>query len=277
MTPLGQYALLVAFVLSTIGLVTTIRLIARLLGRTRTEPGKDVPFTGDSLSPKPAWVRYHLHYYGFALLFLAVDMEMAFMYSWAVVYQELNIEALADMIVFLGILFLGLRLGGCGRHTQRRQGSASSLSCTGSYELARGRIVLTRTYPVFAVARGLGHRSAAPDLSPAGRTTASAGRRVATTGLTPAPTLALAAPTTRPVTSPSPVPSPTYSVMTSGICIRGGVYSAGNERQRWFRRGMRYRAGVEGRISVMKRRGYLSRRRDKREQGFNRWVGSADS
>ncbi len=47
----------------------------------------------------------------------------------------------------------------------------------------------------------------------------------------------------------------------------------GYECQGWFRRGMRYRAGVEGRISVMKRRGYLSTCRDKGESGFGRWVG----
>ncbi len=45
------------------------------------------------------------------------------------------------------------------------------------------------------------------------------------------------------------------------------------ERQGWFRRGMRYRAGVEGRISVMKRRGYLGKCRDKGASGFGRWVG----
>ena len=45
------------------------------------------------------------------------------------------------------------------------------------------------------------------------------------------------------------------------------------ERQGWFRRGMRFRAGAEGRISVLKRRGYLGRCRDKGEQGFGRWVG----
>ncbi len=46
-----------------------------------------------------------------------------------------------------------------------------------------------------------------------------------------------------------------------------------HERQSWFRQGMRFRAGVEGRISVLKRRGYLGRCRDKGEEGFNRWVG----
>jgi IS5 family transposase len=46
-----------------------------------------------------------------------------------------------------------------------------------------------------------------------------------------------------------------------------------HERQGWFRRARRFRAGIEGRISVMKRREYLSRCRDKGEEGFGRWVG----
>ncbi len=111
MTPLQQYGLLLGMVVATVGLVATVYLIARSLGKTRGEPGKDVPFTGGTLSPKPAWVRYHIHYYGFALLFLAFDMEMAFMYPWAVVYQELGLTALLDMGVFLAILFLGLLYG----------------------------------------------------------------------------------------------------------------------------------------------------------------------
>jgi transposase, IS5 family len=45
------------------------------------------------------------------------------------------------------------------------------------------------------------------------------------------------------------------------------------ERQGWFRRAKRFRAGIEGRISVMKRRGYLGRCRDKGEEGFGRWIG----
>jgi IS5 family transposase len=46
-----------------------------------------------------------------------------------------------------------------------------------------------------------------------------------------------------------------------------------HERQGWFRRARRFRAGIEGRISVMKRRGYLGRCREKGEEGFGRWVG----
>jgi transposase, IS5 family len=45
------------------------------------------------------------------------------------------------------------------------------------------------------------------------------------------------------------------------------------EKQRWFKRARRFRAGIEGRISVMKRREHLGRCRDKGEEGFGRWVG----
>jgi IS5 family transposase len=45
------------------------------------------------------------------------------------------------------------------------------------------------------------------------------------------------------------------------------------ERERWFRRGYRFRAGIEGRISVLKRRYGLGRCRDHGEDGLSRWVG----
>nr|MBA3583669.1 NADH-quinone oxidoreductase subunit A [Gemmatimonadota bacterium] len=81
---------------------------------------KDVPATAGELSPEPVWVRYHVRYYGYALLFLAFNMEMAFMYPWAVVYKELGLTALLDMGVFLMVLFLGL-LYGWSQGALRRQ------------------------------------------------------------------------------------------------------------------------------------------------------------
>ena len=46
-----------------------------------------------------------------------------------------------------------------------------------------------------------------------------------------------------------------------------------HEKQRWFKRGRRWHAGVEGRISVLKRRNELDRCRDHGRQGFERWIG----
>jgi NADH-quinone oxidoreductase subunit A len=108
MQPLLQYVILFAIIAGTAGLAGMLYLIKKSLGKTIEEPGKNLPAESGNASPKPAWNRYHIHYYGFALLFLAFDMEMAYMYPWAVVYRQLGITALADMGVFLLILFLGL-------------------------------------------------------------------------------------------------------------------------------------------------------------------------
>jgi transposase, IS5 family len=46
-----------------------------------------------------------------------------------------------------------------------------------------------------------------------------------------------------------------------------------HEKQRWFQQGRRWHAGVEGRISMLKRRNELDRCRDHGVQGFDRWIG----
>ena len=120
MSALTQYALLLGMVVATVGMVLSLAAVARAVGRTREEKAKNVPATSGELSPEPAWVRYHARYYGYALLFLAFDMEMAYMYPWAVVYKELGLVALLDMGVFLAILFLGL-LYGWSQGALRRQ------------------------------------------------------------------------------------------------------------------------------------------------------------
>lgn len=120
MSTLEQYGLLLVLAIGVIGFVLSLYAIARTLGKARQEPGKDVPATAGQLSRDPVWVRYHARYYGYALLFLAFDMEMAYMYPWAVVYKQVGIVALLDMGVFLAILFLGL-LYGWSQGALRRQ------------------------------------------------------------------------------------------------------------------------------------------------------------
>jgi NADH-quinone oxidoreductase subunit A len=95
-------------VVATIGLVLSLGAIARSISRVREEKAKDVPATSGELSPEPVWVRYHARYYGYALLFLAFDMEMAYMYPWAVVFRELGVFAYAEIGFFLTVLGLGI-------------------------------------------------------------------------------------------------------------------------------------------------------------------------
>lgn len=120
MSMLQQYGILFGLIIGAIGFVLSLFALSRIVGKTQQEPGKDVPATAGQLSRDPVWVRYHARYYGYALLFLAFDMEMAYMYPWAVVYKEVGIVALLDMGVFLLILFLGL-LYGWSQGAMRRQ------------------------------------------------------------------------------------------------------------------------------------------------------------
>jgi NADH-quinone oxidoreductase subunit A len=57
---------------------------------------------------RPAWPRFHVRYYTFALLFIAFDMEMAYMYPWAVVFRQLGVFAYAEIGFFLAVLGLGI-------------------------------------------------------------------------------------------------------------------------------------------------------------------------
>ena len=67
-----------------------------------------VPFLGGGFQTTHAWQRYHLRYYPMTLLFIAFEMEMMFMYPWAVVYIEEGVKALAEMAMFLSILSVGI-------------------------------------------------------------------------------------------------------------------------------------------------------------------------
>ena len=60
-----------------------------------------IPVTG---SP---WNQFNVGYYLFALIFLIFDVELVFMYPWAVVVKILGLPALVEILVFLFILFMG--------------------------------------------------------------------------------------------------------------------------------------------------------------------------
>ncbi len=54
-----------------------------------------------------SWVQFNVGYYLFALLFLIFDVELVFLYPWAVVVKEVGLPALIEIVIFLFILFLG--------------------------------------------------------------------------------------------------------------------------------------------------------------------------
>ena len=76
----------------------------------RTYPQKR-PILGGSDPETHAWQRFHVRYYTMTLLFVAFEMEMMFMYPWAVVFVEEGPKALAEMGMFLVILSVGIVYG----------------------------------------------------------------------------------------------------------------------------------------------------------------------
>lgn len=55
-----------------------------------------------------AWVKYHIQYYLYALVFVIFDVEVVFLYPWAVVFREVGLFALVEILVFIAILGVGL-------------------------------------------------------------------------------------------------------------------------------------------------------------------------
>lgn len=70
-----------------------------------------VPFLGGGTPDAHAWQRFHVRYYPMTLLFIAFEMEMMFMYPWAVVYVAEGFKALMEMGMFLAILSVGIIYG----------------------------------------------------------------------------------------------------------------------------------------------------------------------
>jgi len=55
-----------------------------------------------------AWIQYNAGFYIYALIFVIFDVEVVFLFPWAVAFKQLGLFALIEMFIFLFILILGL-------------------------------------------------------------------------------------------------------------------------------------------------------------------------
>lgn len=55
-----------------------------------------------------AWVQYPLGFYIFALLFVAFDVDIVFIISWAIIFKQLSIFGFVEIVFFIVVLALGL-------------------------------------------------------------------------------------------------------------------------------------------------------------------------
>ena len=83
-------------------------LIAAWLVRPdRGYPGKLTTYECGEEPIGNSWVRFNIRFYVVALIFLIFDVEVVFLFPWAVVFQKLGMYAFVEMMIFLGILLVG--------------------------------------------------------------------------------------------------------------------------------------------------------------------------
>lgn len=66
------------------------------------------PFLSGHAPTEHAVSRFHPRWYAVAIVFLAFDMEMAFMFPWALVVADMGAVAVLEMFGFLGVLLVGV-------------------------------------------------------------------------------------------------------------------------------------------------------------------------
>ena len=82
-------------------------LVAWLLRPHRPYPSKNTTYECGEVPVGDTRIRFNIRFYVVALIFLIFDVEVVFLFPWAMVYRSLGWFAFVEMLVFLGILLVG--------------------------------------------------------------------------------------------------------------------------------------------------------------------------
>ncbi|WP_067461504.1 NADH-quinone oxidoreductase subunit A [Actinomadura macra] len=99
-----------AVVLSVLGLVGAVVAGIYAVSFLVAPPGVTCagPFLSGGRPVEHALSRFHVRWYAVSMIFLAFDMEMVFMYPWALVVASVGAKAVVEMFVFLALLMVGV-------------------------------------------------------------------------------------------------------------------------------------------------------------------------
>ena len=90
------------------GFVVTTMLLTHLLGPKRKTKIKNEAFECGIESVGNARTPFSIKYFLVAILFVLFDVEVIFMYPWAVTFRELGAFGLWEMFTFMGLMVVGL-------------------------------------------------------------------------------------------------------------------------------------------------------------------------
>src|ERR1700692_511905 len=108
---LAEYFPVLLFMLvgTAIGVVPMVvgRTVSLLLGTHRPDPEKLSPYECGFEAFEDARMKFDVRYYLVAILFILFDLEIAFLFPWAVVLPEIGVAGFVAMMVFLLVLIVG--------------------------------------------------------------------------------------------------------------------------------------------------------------------------
>jgi len=83
-------------------------LVSKLLAKSSANIVKGEPYECGIPTTGTSWIQFNVGYYLFALIFLIFDVELVFMYPWAVAVKKIGMVGLVEIVIFMFILFMGL-------------------------------------------------------------------------------------------------------------------------------------------------------------------------
>ena len=104
---MSEYLGLVIFFVLTGALTGTSIVLSSVLGPKKPSRVKSEPFECGEVPFSLPVGHFSIKFYLTAILFILFDVELVFLYPWAVAYRGLGVWGLVEMIIFLGILMVG--------------------------------------------------------------------------------------------------------------------------------------------------------------------------
>ena len=104
---LGEYLPILLFLFVSTGLGIALLVMGWVLGPRRPDAEKLSPYECGFEAFEDARMQFDVRYYLIAIQFIIFDLEIAFVFPWAVNFRNLGIVGLTEMGIFIGLLVLG--------------------------------------------------------------------------------------------------------------------------------------------------------------------------
>jgi NADH-quinone oxidoreductase subunit A len=95
----------IVFTVTTLLLPVTLRFLK--IVPKKPNPVKNATYECGMETIGKTWVQFNFRYYFYALVFLALDVLVVFLYPWAVSLRELGVFSLIVILVLISIIFVG--------------------------------------------------------------------------------------------------------------------------------------------------------------------------